>query len=146
MSRRTLGWAGVVLCLGLLAATGLVFYLWPWPGVTEANYWRIQMGMTEPEVLALLGGPAVEHPQSGRSWWPGPREGEIDSSLRGSFYDPDSPGSAQAFLTTKRWEGAEVAIRVRFGPGCSVVGKEIERDPTSGTPGLLARLRSWLGW
>ena len=46
------------LLAGLLALSGGVWLLWPRPGITRANAAKIKVGMTLPEVEAILGGPA----------------------------------------------------------------------------------------
>jgi hypothetical protein len=53
--RRLLLGLGLLALLGL--AGGLFAFLYPWPGVTGANFERIQEGMTLAEVEKILGGP-----------------------------------------------------------------------------------------
>jgi hypothetical protein len=56
MRKRLLLAFGLVACLGLAAL--VAWHLWPpKPGVTEANFHRLRVGMSEEEVGAVLGGP-----------------------------------------------------------------------------------------
>lgn len=60
MRSRKLRWVLAGLTLALLAVG--TFVLWPQPivaGLTQENFDRIQLGMTRPEVEALLGKPSM---------------------------------------------------------------------------------------
>ena len=48
---------GVLVVLAVLLAIGIPAFLPPTPGVTYANYSRVEKGMTRAEVEALLGKP-----------------------------------------------------------------------------------------
>jgi hypothetical protein len=56
--------------LGGVAVLGtLVLVLWPdGPGVTYANFKRVQIGMSHEEVAAAFGVPRSDTAPSGRSW------------------------------------------------------------------------------
>jgi hypothetical protein len=52
---------GITLFLLLLSSGGIGWRLLAQSRVTEGNFERIEMGMTEAEVESLLGGPAAEN-------------------------------------------------------------------------------------
>lgn len=73
--RRTPRLLGVLLALLMLMVVvglvlfGMVLLSKPVPGVTESNFYRVQIGMSENEVEAQLGGPAMSVEKEGRSSW-----------------------------------------------------------------------------
>jgi hypothetical protein len=69
-SRWLLGFLFALLVL--MAVVGLVFFGMallsePAPGVTQGNFYRLQIGMNENEVEARLGGPAETEEKKGRN-------------------------------------------------------------------------------
>jgi hypothetical protein len=87
------------------------------PGLTEDNVRRIRPGMTLAEVEALLGGPAAD-----------------------SF---EMPADYPAFRWQREWRegGADVVVQFTAdGLVMASAGRGRAR------PGILARLRSWMGW
>jgi hypothetical protein len=117
MSRRV-----YLVGLGLaLVALALAFTDWALSlqaGVTEANFKRIRVGMTEAEVEGLMGG-----------------RGEDRTGCRRA-YDP---------TTRWRWKGPAGYAYVNLDGTGRV--EEAEWYPTrEPQPGPLARLRTWLGW
>jgi hypothetical protein len=117
MSRRV-----YLLGVGLvLVALGLAFTDWALslqPGVTEANFRRIRVGMTMAEVAAILGQPGPRQPRADRN---GVR---VEGGLH-------------------VWRGQDGAYILTLGGervNC------IAWQGPNRTPGLFARLRAWLGW
>ena len=91
------------------------------PGVTDANARRIRVGMTLEEVEALLGG-LGEAIANGSEW-----------EVRGQT------------VQWWRWVGSTGVVRVIVDE----TGRVVEarwRPSGKAPPGLLARLRAWLGW
>jgi hypothetical protein len=119
MSRRVflLGVGIVLVALGL-AITDWVLSLQP--GVTEANFKRIRVGMTEAEVQAILGGV--------------PQEKLPYPSTDGWFYCVWDGSTGNILVAFGRDDG-----RVRRAPWWSPDPPRLPPTP------LLARLRSWLG-
>jgi hypothetical protein len=100
LRRRRLPLVGLgavaLLAGGLFAWLGL-----PRPGVTRANYERIQEGMTLPEVESILGGPPGNYsrlPDNEAGLW------AID------FADPEL--GPQYFRGREAWVGGELAVAV----------------------------------
>jgi hypothetical protein len=54
-SVRRLAWVGVALCVVALAFGVTVRVLEPPPGVTEANFARLRLGMTQERVESIVG-------------------------------------------------------------------------------------------
>jgi hypothetical protein len=48
-------WPRVSAVIAVLSSAGLTLLLWPWPGVNSANFARIELGMTQPQVERILG-------------------------------------------------------------------------------------------
>ena len=102
------------------------------PGITQANYERIRVGMTLPEVEDRLGGP------------PGNYSRIPDKEAGLWTIDPNRPGlNRQFFIGREVWIGDELAVAVWFDERGRVVRKE--SYPTLGRS-LLQRLRDLLGW
>jgi hypothetical protein len=118
----------VGLALVALALVATDALLWQ-PGVTEANVKRIREGMTVAEVNALLGDePEIELGAGfGKScrWW---------SEQGAAWVHFDENGRAEALVTFQR--DAEPSLQGRYG----------RRPRPAPDPGLLPRLRAWVGW
>ena len=85
--------------------------------LTEDNVRRLRTGMTLAEVEALLGGPATETVE-----------------MRADY---------PAFRWQREWrEGGEVVVVQFFADGTVMAAGGGRRS----RPGILARLRAWLGW
>jgi hypothetical protein len=114
-----------VYLLGVGLALGLALTDWAVSlqlGVTETNAGRVRAGMTLAEVRSLFGGPGrcYADAAAARHWVGGEAQRFFEWTC----------GEARA------WVGLDSLGRVtRFGFG-----------RTAPTPGLIACLRTWLGW
>lgn len=131
-----------VYLLGVgIALVALALALTDWalsfqPGVTEANYRRIALGVAEADVVTLLGGSADPNPTN-RGWLPTADEGFTD----------DRTALRLLHAPSKRWEGERDCIVVFFDERWRVVAKcHAVVVGKAARPGPLARLRAWLGW
>ena len=124
MSRRV-----YLLGVGLaLVALGLAITDWALslrPGVTEANCRKIRAGMTVTEVATRLGGP-------GAPIWDGLAVGSSPAT-------PPSPPTGYLWCSDAGallvWAGEDGRVqRASWMPS------------RQASPGLLQRLRAWLGW
>jgi hypothetical protein len=128
MSRRVY-LLGVGLALVALAFAATDSLLTPPPGVTEANCRRIRVGMLRAEIERLLGGHGIslgKYPPNPRCQW--------------NYRFP---------WTNKEWRESVAWV-------CEAGGIEVTFDEAgravrtyrvwNGEPGLLSRLRAWLGW
>src|SRR5262245_10422255 len=119
MSRRWLLRAGVGLALVALALAVTDWALSLQPGVTEANVKRIRPGMSLEEVERIFG--------------------------RASDFKLACPVGGNLFERPwfRNWYGIGGAAYLVFDAHNRVMSAEFER--TAESPGLLARLRVWLG-
>jgi hypothetical protein len=122
------------------AALGLAVYLlWPRSPINRANYDRIAVGMTRPEVEAILGGPA-RNETSGTLrvglWGDGdPRW--MEGALIRFLHEPDGPMSDV-------WATDRFVVWIDFGPDGAVAKKSCA--PVSrAREWPLERIRHWLG-
>ena len=114
---------GLALVALALAITDPV--MGPSPGVTEANVRRIRVGMGMKEVAARLGGP-------GAPIWDGVAVGS-------------SPATPPAPPTGYLWCSDAGALLVWAGED-GRVQRASWMPSRQASPGLLQRLRAWLGW
>ncbi len=100
------------LPLTVAAILGVVVMLTPRPGVTKANYDRIEIGMKQSEVEAILGKPTVDSFGYGWSDWNGPSGGAwacilfredivIQKGWRGPWETESLPAKILRWITWK---------------------------------------------
>jgi hypothetical protein len=58
--KRKLKWLAIVLAV-LLLGFGTALFLWSRDRITVESWQKIRIGMTEDEVVEILGGPGIEH-------------------------------------------------------------------------------------
>lgn len=124
MTKRRLVW--VVACLALAVGLGIWFVTRPHP-VNETNFNRIRVGMTQAEVEAILGCPPGDY--ATRPW--------MADAFEEDYQEPDR---------LETWASDWGYIRVRFDKSDRVSAKELRDQFPIPQPGLLDRLRAWLGW
>ena len=117
-----------LLGVGLaLVALGLALTDWALslrPGVTEANVKRIRPGMLVTDVIALLGEPPLKGSALLAAEW----KGRDDMNV--------------ALV----WHGADGEVFVLVDHERRVVKVAAWYPSGNARPGVLARLRAWLGW
>jgi hypothetical protein len=121
--RRLLLVAGVLACGGALLCGGVLLSLPQSDPITEANYWRIQNGMTKGEVEAFLGEPVFES----------------NASLIVSVGGKDVVASGWT------WIGERHQLVVYYDEAGVVRHKQFALDHYA-EPTFFDHLRSWLGW
>jgi hypothetical protein len=110
----------LLLLAGLALVVGALLLtdrlLWE-PGLNEENVNRLRPGMTLAEVEALLGGPAAD-----------------------TF---EMPAGYPAYRWRREWRAGGAWAEVLFGADGRVM---TAAGRGRSQPGILARLRAWLGW
>jgi hypothetical protein len=123
----------VVLGVGCLLA-------WRWyrpsPRINEAAYEQIRLGMTQPEVEAILGVKPGEY-----------HSGAIDGAFQGSILVKDEKDEEAEEGNEERWESDEAGISVFFSPEGKVTAKyyAIRMGGQVMQRTLLERIKSLLG-
>jgi hypothetical protein len=137
MTRRRLFLFAALAALGVAST---VAFLWPRPRVTKESYERIKLGMTRPEVEALLGGPPGDYTS-------GPRRPTDDKFVQDVREDVREiwlrPGGTMLLPRHERWQGDAGDLGVSFDPAGRALEKYFlpyEREKQ--TP-LDYLLRSW---
>jgi hypothetical protein len=136
--KRKLKWIAVVLVV-LSVGLGVALFLWPRDSITRSNWDKIQIGMTEEQVKAILGGPGIT-------------DGEYEIAIaEGRFpfvhndvtlEEPEWNGERLGDL--KVWIGQNAVIGIQFREGGVV--RRIFQGIRRSDPSFLDRLRDWLGW
>jgi hypothetical protein len=117
MRRRIFIWAGLFIVLGVSLLTGYWFAR-PHPRIDQATVDKIQPGMTEQEVIDIIGAPPGNY---------GLGHGEMDEwvelirTMRIYNQTGNNPWFEPAPLAVKDWLGQEHGIRVSFDPQGNVV-------------------------
>ena len=128
----------LLLCAGLLVAlagAGLVGALWwtvPNHGVGWRGYERIEIGMTEREVEAIVGKPP--------GWYEQLPEGEHQSYVHDASAEKGVHDSPRGYS----WVSTEGHLGVSLDAAGTVVGVSFTPTRRASRP-LLDRVRRWLG-
>ena len=118
----------VALGLALLVLGVVLWDCLPWEMTGLLSYWRIELGMTEPEIVGLLGSPSTEHRVSrhiGGVTSPGCAEvlyresGLPFEDLPKRFGDKARNGQD---VTVRQWWSRNYAIDVAFDENGAAVG------------------------
>jgi hypothetical protein len=144
--KRKLKWLAIVLAVSLLGF-GTALLLWPRDRITAESWQKIRIGMTEEEVVEILGEPGLtwdeyqaremEDAEGGRFLMPG----EVLEEPIGGFL-PD------ALHKTRVWRGRRGELGVQFDHGGRVRHKYLKGGQRirGADPSFFGRLRDWLGW
>jgi hypothetical protein len=135
--------------LFLFSGIGLTWFFWPEDRIGPANYRRIQVGMKQEEIEAIIGLPPGDY-------YTGPR-GVGGLMSRGPFgflrrekglsVDNVCVGQIPDGFTARSWEGNHYSIQVLFNAERDAVGVYLWKiRPAVDPPSLLERFRNWLGW
>jgi hypothetical protein len=130
-------------------AFGAVWLLWPEPAIGPASYQRIELGMTQPEIEAIIGLPPGDYtgrPKATALNLPVRRNIPIRIEEKGIITLQDGAYSVDDRVPGVEWLGSRCFIVVVFEDGqATYCGLHV--DTMAGKPpGLLDQIRSWLGW
>jgi hypothetical protein len=130
--KRKLKWAAVLVGV-LLLGFGMALFLWPRDRITQA-WKKIQIGMTEKEVEAILGRPGMSREESNF---------RVLGLLLQLAEPKDLMWTLDQTRTCRYWPSQGAWMQVDFDPRGYVRGKAVFR---SFQPSFIGRLRDWLGW
>jgi hypothetical protein len=131
-----------ILLFVLLAAVFGVgcFLVWRWsrpsPRINEAAYEEIRLGMTQPEVEAILRVKPGEY-----------HSAAIEGAFQGSILVKDEKDEEAEEGNEEKWESDEAGISVFFSPEGKVTAKyyAIRMGGQMMQRTMLERVRGWLG-
>jgi hypothetical protein len=143
--KRKLKWLAIVLAV-LLLGFGTVLLLWPQDRITAESWQKIRIGMTEDEVVEILGGPgmsSVEYwseyvrlvRELGRIPYKKEELGMKEPEVRGDFVQD----------RVKIWTGRRGIIAIELDEDNNVCWKRF-RGVRWINGSIIDRLRDWLGW
>ncbi|MBM4072803.1 MAG: hypothetical protein FJ271_28330 [Planctomycetes bacterium] len=121
-------WIALSLAVTLLLLLGVLWYLRPWDPIGPLGYHRVELGMAEAEVGAILGDPDKEYRRSrhiGGITSPGVVT-VLKSEVGLPFEDLPTRYGEKArnglAVTLKQWWGSQYTIDVAFNDNGSAVG------------------------
>jgi hypothetical protein len=139
--KRKLKWLAIVLAVSLLGF-GTALLLWPGDRITAESWQKIRIGMTEKEVVGILGRPGMSHEEA---------EVQYDRLKKElgppafEFEDLSAEGNWLFGRTGKIWTGRRGRIEIEFDQDNHVCWKAFQGGRWI-NGGILDRLRDWLGW
>ena len=153
--KRKLKWLAIVLAV-LLLGFGTALFFWPRDRITAESWQNIRIGMTEEEVVEILGGPGM----SREEYWP--QIGRLDKELGRVAFEFGGPivgpilEERADFLADGRalpidwdkfkiWNGRRGMIQIELNQDNLVCWKRFDGRRRINA-GILDRLRDWLGW
>ena len=142
--KRKLKWLTIVLAVSLLGF-GTAFLLWPRDRITAESWQKIRIGMTEEEVVEILGGPGI-------TWEDALAEYQrLEKEMGKPPYEIENPsleepnGLVPVAYTVKVWTGRRGIMEIDFDLDNHVRWKGFHGIRWI-NGGILDRLRDWLGW
>jgi hypothetical protein len=135
-------WLLLVSILAVVVA-GLAWQLWPEPAIGPASFQRIQIGMTQAEVVAIMGILPSDYIEATNLWINSgarffPFRNELASIPVGEFYSTFSTKGKMYGV----WYGNAYNIKVVFDESNRTVGAILEEVPQYN---VLDRTKEWLG-
>jgi hypothetical protein len=142
--KRKLKWLAVVLAV-LLLGFGTALFLWPRNRITAESWQKIRIGMTEEEVVEILGRPGMTYEEAGAEYDRLEKElGKPPFELEDpSLEEPESKLVVEE--RTKRWTGRRGIILIDLDQDNHVRWKRFHGVRWT-NDGILDRLRDRLGW
>jgi len=141
--KRKLKWLAIVLAVSLLGF-GTALLLWPRDRITYESWQKIRIGMTEDEVVEILGRPGMSRKEYYRL------EKELGRAFEfggPSLQQPETRLTGFVILgnNAKIWTGRRGAIAIRLDEEKHVCSKQFQGVRwINGS--ILDHLRDWLGW
>ena len=139
--KRKLKLLAIVLAV-LLLGFGAALLLWPRYRITAESWQKIRIGMTEDEVVEILGGAGINRHED---------DGQFERLAKElgrppfEFEDLSAEGNWLFGRTGKIWTGRRGRIEIEFDQDNHVCWKAF-RGGRWINQGILDRLHAWLGW
>ena len=144
--KRKLKWLAIVLAVSLLGF-GTALLLWPRDRITVEWWQKIQIGMTEDEVVEILGGPGVTLEEHLAQYDRLEKElsrppFKIEDTI---MEEREAPGPVLISSNSKVWTGRHGIIQIELHQDNHVRWKIFQSGRWI-NDGILDRLRDWHGW
>jgi hypothetical protein len=141
--KRKLKWLAIVLAVSLLGF-GTALLLWPRDRITAESWQKIRIGMTEDEVVKILGGPGINRDEYWHLHFGLEKElGRFPFEFKGAkLQEPEAWLQGDE---TKFWTGQRGMIIIELDQDNKVCLKSFQGVRWI-NQGFLDRLRDWLGW
>ena len=142
--KRKLKWLAIVLAVSLLGF-GTALLLWPRDRITAESWQKIRIGMTEDEVMEILGGPGMTRKEARAQY------DQLEKELGRPPFEMEVPELLEPenklfkLDRAKSWIGRRGIIAIEFDQDNRVCWKEFQGVRWI-NGGILDRLRDWLGW
>ena len=142
--KRKLKWLAIVLTV-LLLGFGTALLLWPRDRITVESWQKIRIGMTEDEVVDILGGPGMTYEGAFVQYERLEKElGKPPLEFPGPWLQEPEEG-LPVLDRVRIWNGRPGSILIELDQDNHVCLKRFQGLRwTNG--GILDRLRDWLGW
>ena len=126
-----LKWLAIVLAV-LLLGFGTALFLWPRDRITAESWQKIRIGMTEKEVVEILGGPGMKFE-------------EFEEKFLIQLEEPELLGGDELITLqkTRFWRGSRRVMLIHFNQEGRVNHKALSAESDLN---FIDRLRDWLGW
>jgi hypothetical protein len=134
--KRKLKWLAIVLAVSLLGF-GTTLLLWPRDRITFESWKEIRLGMTEKEVVAILGGPGMNAEE-----YRAQRKGKPPLI---EVFSEGAGGRFPVIAAERFWIGHRGCIEIHFNSEGHVAFKFFY-PLRSAELSFIDRLRDWLGW
>jgi hypothetical protein len=128
----------VVLLAATAVAVAVVLLLWPRGAATQANFERIQVGMSQADLRGLLGRPEYDFVELGLVQGP-----EIYALDFGRTADQLRQRGFRAYRR-QHWRSLDMTFTVISDPAGGVVCRYSRYGGKGTSPGWLEYLRSWV--
>jgi hypothetical protein len=143
--KRKLKWIVLVLAV-LLLGFGAALLLWPRYRITAESWQKIRIGMTEDEVVEILGGAGINrHEDDGQFERLAKELGRPPFEFEDLILEEPEGKEVVVHQRVKVWTGRRGMIVIFFDQDNHVCWKRF-RGVRWINGGVLDRLRDWLGW
>jgi hypothetical protein len=142
--KRKLKWLAIVLAVSLLGF-GTALLLWPRDRITAESWRKIRIGMTEDEVVEILGRPAMTDKEADAEYGRVRKELGLRPFEFEALLEEPVVRRPLDLDRLKSWIGRRGSIAIELDQDNRVSWKSFQGGRWI-NDGILDRLRDWLGW